>query len=96
MRGLHTLRVKETDRIAALQNELTKLGATVEVDGDAAMTITPPETIDAGRDRHVRRSPHGDELRGGGDAVAGVVINDAECVNKTYPAFFDDLRRILD
>ena len=34
IRGLHTLRVKETDRTAALQAELGKLGAAVTIDGD--------------------------------------------------------------
>ena len=43
IRGLHTLRVKETDRVAALATELTKLGADVEVEGDD-LTIHPPET----------------------------------------------------
>src|SRR5439155_1770150 len=43
IRGLHTLRVKETDRIAALSNELTKLGAHVQVEGDDAITIEPPD-----------------------------------------------------
>ena len=33
IRGLHTLRVKETDRLAALSNELTKFGAEVEIEG---------------------------------------------------------------
>ena len=41
LRGLHTLRLKETDRVAALANELTKLGAGVEIEGDD-LTITPP------------------------------------------------------
>ncbi len=41
IRGLHTLRVKETDRIAALASELTKLGADVVVEGDD-LSITPP------------------------------------------------------
>src|SRR6185503_8341778 len=40
--GLHTLRVKETDRVAALAAELTKLGAEVIVEGDD-LTIHPPD-----------------------------------------------------
>jgi 3-phosphoshikimate 1-carboxyvinyltransferase len=43
--GLRTLRVKETDRLAALQTELTKLGAGVEIittRQDEALRITPP------------------------------------------------------
>lgn len=45
LRGLRTLRVKETDRLAALQTELTKLGAIVETfaDGnDEGLRISPP------------------------------------------------------
>ena len=45
LHGLRTLRVKETDRLAALQAELSKLGATVEIFedwGDEGMRITPP------------------------------------------------------
>ena len=51
LRGLRTLRVKETDRLAALQTELTKLGATVEIipeslngQSDESLRITPPPT----------------------------------------------------
>lgn len=48
LRGLRTLRVKETDRLAALQTELGKLGAEVEIiasggaRSDEALRITPP------------------------------------------------------
>src|SRR5205085_1865783 len=42
IRGLHTLRVKETDRLAALQTELKKFGAEVEIDQDV-LIIEPPE-----------------------------------------------------
>jgi 5-enolpyruvylshikimate-3-phosphate synthase len=44
--GLRTLRVKETDRIAALANELRKVGCIVET-GDDWITITPPATRSA-------------------------------------------------
>ena len=95
MRGLHTLRVKETDRIAALQMELTKLGARVEVDGDDAMTIHPaatitPAAIDTYDDHRMAMS-----FAVAATKVRGVVIKDAQCVNKTYPEFFDDLRKLL-
>lgn len=46
--GLRTLRVKETDRLAALQAELSKIGARVEVvatGGDEALQITPPRDL---------------------------------------------------
>jgi 3-phosphoshikimate 1-carboxyvinyltransferase len=48
--GLRTLRVKETDRIAALANELRKVGCSVET-GDDWISITPPPEKHAGSDR---------------------------------------------
>src|SRR5205807_8866917 len=46
IRGVHTLRVKETDRVAALATELSKLGAQVRVEEDD-LTIFPPERLRA-------------------------------------------------
>jgi 3-phosphoshikimate 1-carboxyvinyltransferase len=95
IRGLHTLRVKETDRIAALANELTKLGAEVSVEGDD-LTIDPPPggalrpaAIDTYDDHRMAMS-----FALAATKSAGVTIKDAECVNKTYPQFFVDLRRV--
>ena len=90
IRGLHTLRVKETDRIAALATELRKLGADVEVEGDD-LTIQPPDRIrpaqiDTYDDHRMAMS-----FAMAGTRSAGVVIKDAECVNKTYPNYFRDL-----
>jgi len=92
MRGLHTLRVKETDRLAALQNELAKLGAEIDISGDT-MTITPPEkynvaSIDTYDDHRMAMS-----FALAGTKTAGVRINDPKCVNKTYPNYFEDLER---
>jgi 3-phosphoshikimate 1-carboxyvinyltransferase len=93
IRGLHTLRVKETDRIAALATELRKLGARVEVDGDD-LTIYPPEKItpagiDTYDDHRMAMS-----FAVAGTRAEGVVIRDAECVNKTYPNYFEDLKKL--
>ena len=95
LRGLHTLRVKETDRVAALSRELRKLGAAVDVEGDA-VTITPPPagrcaaaTIDTYDDHRMAMS-----FAVAGTRVAGITIRDIECVGKTYPRFFDDLETV--
>ena len=93
--GLHTLRVKETDRVAALAAELIKLGADVSVDGDA-LTIQPPED---GRLRPARIDTYDDHRMAmsfalAGTRSAGVTINDAQCVNKTYPGYFTDLEKL--
>ena len=93
MRGLHTLRVKETDRVAALSAELRKLGADVTLDGDA-MTIDPPAqvtpaTLDTYDDHRMAMS-----LAVVGTRAAGITIRGAECVSKTYPRYFEDLDRL--
>lgn len=93
IRGLHTLRVKETDRIAALAAELNKLGATVEVHGDDLHIAPPPRllpvTIDTYDDHRMAMS-----FAMAATKSPGITIRDPACVSKTYPEFFDDLRRI--
>ncbi|MGH7175815.1 MAG: 3-phosphoshikimate 1-carboxyvinyltransferase [Tepidisphaeraceae bacterium] len=91
--GLRTLRIKETDRIAALTSELRKLGAEVEP-ADDALTIRPPQSI-----QPAAIETHDDHRMAmsfavAGTKVPGITIRNSECVNKTYPRFFDDLRTV--
>lgn len=92
IRGLGTLRVKETDRLAALQNEIRKLGAETEIDGDS-LTVTPGELrgaeIETYDDHRMAMSFALAGLR-----IDGVVIKDPECVSKTWPAYFDVLEEM--
>ncbi len=93
IRNIGNLRVKETDRLAALQIELTKLGADVEIDGDD-LIITPPDSIqpaaiDTYDDHRMAMSFAIVGLR-----AEGVTINDPACVNKTFPTFFDELAKL--
>jgi 3-phosphoshikimate 1-carboxyvinyltransferase len=93
IRGLHTLRVKETDRIAALANELSRLGAPVKIEGDD-LHITPPPrptpaAIDTYDDHRMAMS-----FAIAGTKIPGITINNAECVSKTYPDFFIDVSRL--
>ncbi|HSI35620.1 MAG: 3-phosphoshikimate 1-carboxyvinyltransferase [Phycisphaerae bacterium] len=94
IRGLHTLKVKETDRIEALATELRKLGAEVEATGDS-LTITPPREI-----RTAEIHTYDDHRMAMSFAIAGtraqgVTIKDVECTNKTYPNYFADLARVV-
>jgi 3-phosphoshikimate 1-carboxyvinyltransferase len=93
LRGIHTLRVKETDRVAALANELTKLGADVQVDGDD-LTISPPASIHPAAIETYDDHRMAMSFAVAGTKAEGVTINNVECVNKTYPGFFDDLGRL--
>ena len=95
IRNVGNLRVKETDRLAALQTELTKLGATVMINGDD-ITIKPPPgnklkpaTIDTYDDHRMAMSFAIAGLR-----APGVIINNPSCVNKTFPGFFGYLHRL--
>jgi 3-phosphoshikimate 1-carboxyvinyltransferase len=93
IRGLHTLRVKETDRIAAPATELAKLGAEVDTTDDT-LTVHPPQrlkpaAIDTYDDHRMAMSFALAGLRS-----SGVRINGPACVNKTYPDYFQDLARV--
>jgi 3-phosphoshikimate 1-carboxyvinyltransferase len=103
LRGLGTLRVKETDRIAAMQTELGKIGVTVETDllGDAdSVSITPPA---GGIDCSPNCPPvHFDTYDDHRMAMSlalislrrpNVLINDPACVAKTYPTFWQDFAK---
>lgn len=94
LRGLHTLKLKETDRLAALATELRKFGATVEVIEHHTLRITPPNQLTA-----ARVDTYDDHRMAMSFAIAatrlpGVIIADPQCVNKTYPEFFEDLERL--
>jgi 3-phosphoshikimate 1-carboxyvinyltransferase len=90
--GVAHIRHKETDRIAALAAELRKLGAEVDERPDG-LKIVPgplrPAVIDTYDDHRMAMS-----LAVVGLASPGVVIRDPGCTAKTYPRFFDDLKRL--
>ncbi|MCP4589668.1 MAG: 3-phosphoshikimate 1-carboxyvinyltransferase [bacterium] len=88
IRNVANLRVKETDRLAALATELTRMGARAEVLADG-IRIHPPRKVVAAEietydDHRMAMSFALASLR-----VDGVVIIDAGCVAKTFPDFFD-------
>lgn len=91
--GIATLRIKESDRIKALCSEMEKLGVVIDTEG--ADTI-----IWEGRILPVARMPefdtHDDHRMAMALApvalyVPGIVVRDAEVVNKSYPRFWHDL-----
>ena len=92
------LRVKETDRMAAIQEQLTQLGAKVELEGDDII-ITPPADPLKPADESVTIATYDDHRMAMSFAVIGlrkpgVVLEDPSCVNKTFPDFYDYLARL--
>ncbi len=86
------LRIKETDRLAALATELRKLGAHVD-EGEDSLEITPgpprAAAVDTYDDHRMAMS-----LALVGLGQDGVTINNPACVSKTYPEFFTDLGKL--
>jgi 3-phosphoshikimate 1-carboxyvinyltransferase len=97
IRNVAHIRHKESDRIAALANELRKLGAEVDELPDGLVINPPP----AGRLRGASIATYDDHRMAMSFAIAGlripgVTILDPGCVAKTYPGFWDDMDRIRD
>jgi 3-phosphoshikimate 1-carboxyvinyltransferase len=92
--GVRELRVKESDRLAAIVDGLAALGATAEVDGDTLIVRGPAPlrgaTVDSLGDHRLAMTW----------AVAGLVAGSAvrvgrfEAVDVSYPVFADDLARL--
>jgi 3-phosphoshikimate 1-carboxyvinyltransferase len=94
IRNVANLRLKETDRLAALACELGRLGATVEVHADGLTIDPPPEITPAAIDTYNdHRMAMSFALAGLG--IDGIVINDPGCVSKTFPDFFERWERMV-
>ncbi len=86
------LRLKESDRLASVYTELRKMGADIAMAEDS-LTIKGPCKL-----RGATIDPHNDHRIAMACAVAALgaegetMIQDAECVRKSYPRFFSNLR----
>ena len=91
--GLHTLKIKETDRLEALKMELTKLGATVSVTNDSLHLKSSSEikaniSISTYQDHRMAMAFAPLALR------VPITIEEAEVVSKSYPDFWKDLELV--
>ncbi|MBE6535719.1 MAG: 3-phosphoshikimate 1-carboxyvinyltransferase [Ruminococcaceae bacterium] len=95
IRGAARLRLKESDRIESVRSMLSSLGADVEATEDGLVIYGKSRlvggTVDSFNDHRIAMSA----------AVAsvatenGVTVNGAECVEKSYPDFWNDINRYL-
>lgn len=93
LRNIGSWRVKETDRIHAMQTELTKLGAQVS-SGDDWLSVVPPALAGGWHDGAARIGTWDDHRMAMCFSLAAfgptqVVILDPGCVSKTFPTYFD-------
>jgi 3-phosphoshikimate 1-carboxyvinyltransferase len=92
--GLHTLRIKETDRVSALKNELAKVGAEVEIFDDNSMQVTAPHlcppraSIKTYEDHRMAMSFAALAMK-----YDSILIEHPDVVKKSYPGFWNDLKK---
>jgi 3-phosphoshikimate 1-carboxyvinyltransferase len=91
--GLHTLKIKETDRLEALKIELTKLGANISVTNDS-LSLKSSSKIN----ENVSISTYQDHRMAMAFAPLALkvqlLIEDAEVVTKSFPTYWKDLKSI--
>ena len=91
MTGLHTLRIKETDRIDGICNELAKFGVEVQVDGNICTidgTVGKSSSIIKTYDDHRMAMAFAPLLF----TQNSLMIDDPEVVQKSYPEFWQHLK----
>ncbi len=92
--GLESLRIKETDRIAALQTELGKIGATLTERETGCWTLAPGKVSS---EEIIINTYHDHRMAMGLAPLASLTnlkIESPEVVNKSYPGFWDDMRNV--
>jgi 3-phosphoshikimate 1-carboxyvinyltransferase len=98
IRDAKELRVKESDRIAVLVENLKRMGAEVEERPDGLKV----EGRAAGRLRGAEIEPHGDHRIAMAFSIAALAadgsttIRDAECAGVSFPSFYEDLNRVAE
>jgi 3-phosphoshikimate 1-carboxyvinyltransferase len=93
--GLHSLKIKETDRMEALKKEMKKLGYVIEIEGDSIMSWNgehcepePEIAIDTYEDHRMAMAFAPASFK-----LPYVLINDPLVVSKSYPYFWEDMRK---
>ena len=93
MTGLHTLKIKETDRLVALKTEIEKLGGDVVIT-ESSLHLKPSKGIND----DICISTYNDHRMAMAFAPLGlkvpIIINNADVVSKSYPQFWEDFKAI--
>ena len=90
IKGVHRLKHKESNRALSLKNEFNKIGLNIEIEDDMML-------IQGGKIHEGKVSSHHDHRIAMAMVLAGInaqgplLIEGAECVNKSYPGFYNDM-----
>ena len=94
IKGVHRLIHKESNRAEALLNEFSKLGVRMHLHEDEMIIEGPttlvPATVDSHHDHRMAMAATVVALPG----ESRVSITNAECINKSYPDFYQDMQKI--
>ena len=93
--GIGHLRLKESDRLAVLAALIVSAGGRARADGDALEVSGPARPLEVA----ARLSTHRDHRMAMAGAILsmrlpGILVEDPDCVAKSYPDFFRDLERL--
>ena len=92
--GLESLRIKETDRILALQTELAKIGTTIQEE-NSSWNLFPGNFSE--KKPIIIKTYHDHRMAMGLAPLATLMdirIEDPEVVNKSYPGFWEDMKSV--
>ena len=93
LQGLHTLKIKETDRLVALKTEMEKFGAKVKITGNS-LYLSSSENLK----ENIPVATYNDHRMAMAFAPLALKvpleIQDAEVVSKSYPEFWDHLKNL--
>lgn len=91
--GLHTLKIKETDRLEALKREVEKLGGEITITEDSLHLVSNKKLKE-----HVSIDTYNDHRMAMAFAPlaikTSIQINDAHVVSKSFPTFWEDLKTL--
>ena len=93
IKGTKRLKIKESDRGEAMKQELKKFGVDITVNEDSIIVpktklLAPTENLCCHNDHRIAMS------LAVLCSVVGGVLENAQCVNKSYPEFFDDIKTL--
>lgn len=96
--GLHTLKIKETDRLEALKTELQKLGAVCNTSNESFTLVEPLSKQFGNLINNISISTYNDHRMAMAFAPLAVLfpisIENATVVEKSYPAFWKDMQTL--
>ncbi len=94
IRGCERLRIKESDRLAVISEELNKLGGKVRIENDTLVIDGVKELHGGVCDCHTDHRIPMSLAMASQKCTGEVILKGAECVSKSYPTFFEDFRKL--